>query len=141
VSDLPARIAPVPNAETTEYWAGCRRHELLIQRCTGCNALQFYPRCLCTSCGGDGLAWLPACGRGTVETYSVVRHAVSKAYAAELPFLLVLVRLEEGPTMMSTLVDCAIDEASIGMPVEVVFDDRAEGYTLPRFRPRAPGGA
>lgn len=136
MSELPPRIVPVPTPETAEYWAGLRRHELLLQHCTACGAVQHYPRCLCTGCGGDALDWVRASGRGQIASHAVVRHAVSKAYAADLPCVLLLVRLEEGPLLMSTLVDCAIEDAAIGMAVEVVFDDRPEGFTLPRFRPR-----
>lgn len=131
----PPRIAPVPTAESAEYWAGLARHEFLLQRCEACGAHQFHPRALCTSCSGTQLAWVRASGRGTLASWSLVRRAVSEAYAADLPYALALVRLDEGPTLMSTLVQTDLDAVRIGMPLEVVFDDRPEGYTLPRFRP------
>lgn len=137
MSTTPARIAPAPSRDSAEYWAGLRRHELLLQRCEACAAWQFYPRALCTACGATRVAWARASGRGTLKSWSVVRRPVSEAYAADTPYALALVELAEGPTMMSTLVDVELDAARIGMPLEVVYDDRPEGYTLPRFRPAA----
>lgn len=129
------RFVPVPTAETAEFWAACRRHELLLQRCGGCGTVQFYPRVLCGRCGGRDLGWLRASGRGTVKSFSIVRRPVSPAYAGEGPYALLLVALDEGPTMMSTLTGGDPERAFVGMPVEVVFDDWPEGVTMPRFRP------
>jgi uncharacterized OB-fold protein len=139
MDSVPARNLPVPTAETAEYWAGCRRHELLIQRCTDCAAHQFYPRLLCTSCSGRSLEWVPASGRGTITSFTIVRKAVSAAYAAEVPYVVALIRLEEGPTLMSNVVGCGVEEVVMGMPVEVVFDDWPGGVTVPKFRPASAG--
>jgi hypothetical protein len=70
-----------------------------------------------------------------LKSYTVVRRAVSQAYAAEVPYVVALVELEEGPTLMSNVIDCPVDEMRIGMPVEVVFDDWPEGVSIPKFRP------
>jgi hypothetical protein len=135
MSVSPGRIVPVPTAETAEFWEACRRHELLLQRCGGCGAIQFYPRLLCGRCSGRHLGWMRASGRGTVKSFSIVRRPVSPAYAAEGPYALLLVGLEEGPTMMSTLTGGDPERTWVGMPVEVAFDDWPEGVTMPRFRP------
>jgi uncharacterized protein len=45
------------------------------------------------------------------------------------------VELEEGPRMMTNIVDCDVDAINIGDPVEVVFHDTGAGAALPRFRP------
>lgn len=134
-STAPTRIAPVPTPESAEYWAGLRRHELLLQRCAACGMHQFYPRALCASCGDARLSWARASGRATLKSWSVVRRAVSEAYAADVPYALAIVELAEGPTLMSTLVEVALEAVQIGVALEVVYDDRPEGYTLPRFRP------
>lgn len=135
MTEARGRSVPVPTAETEEFWAGCRRHELLLQRCAACGHVQFYPRFLCSSCGGRVLGWTRASGRGRVKSFSIVRRPASPAYAAETPFALLLVELEEGPTMMSTLSGCEPERAFVGMPVVVAFDDWPEGVTMARFRP------
>jgi uncharacterized OB-fold protein len=129
------RSLPVPTQVSAEYWDACRRHELLIQRCTGCARHQFYPRLVCACCSEKSLEWVRASGRATLTTYTIVRRPVSRPYAAEVPYVVALVALEEGPTMMTHVVHCEIGELRIGMPLEVVFEDWPEGVTMPNFRP------
>lgn len=130
-----SRNLPVATASSEAYWEGCRRHELLIQRCSDCGLHQFYPRLVCASCAGRTLLWVRASGRATLRTFTIVRRPVSRAYAAQVPYVVALVALEEGPTMMTNIVDCALDAVRIGMPLEVVFEDWPEGVTVPKFRP------
>jgi uncharacterized OB-fold protein len=135
MSDAPSKNLPQITPETAEYWAGCKRHELLIQRCDDCGAAQFYPRMFCTQCSGRHLRWVRAGGRATLVTFTIVHRAVSQAYAAEVPYVVALVRLEEGPTMMTNVVSCAAVKLQIGMSLEVVFDDWTDEVTVPKFRP------
>ena len=135
MAPTPTKNLPVPTVETAEYWAGCRRRELLIQKCADCGHHQFYPRILCEACGGRSLAWVTASGRGTVTSYTIVRRAVSEAYAPDVPYVVALIRLAEGPTMMSNVVACPADQVRVGMPVEVTFEAWSDTVTMPLFRP------
>lgn len=125
---------PVPDFLTQPYWDGCREGKLLLQRCAKCNRHQFYPRLFCTSCSSRQLEWSEASGRGQVLSYTVVRHAVSKAYEKDIPFIVALITLDEGPTMMSSVVQCDPEEVSIGAPVKATFQDWGAGMKLPVFR-------
>ncbi|MDD3885211.1 MAG: OB-fold domain-containing protein [Gallionella sp.] len=136
MNEMLTRNIPPITAETAEYWASCARHELQIQRCLECGTCQFFPRIMCTACSGKSLRWVRASGRGQVKSFTIVRRAVSEAYAAEVPYVVALVELEEGPTMMSNVVVGNVDEIRIGMPLEVVFDDWPEGVSIPKFKPR-----
>ena len=129
------KFLPRPNPETAAYWEGCRKHELLIQRCTQCGEYQFYPRILCSACLSEHTEWVRSAGRGHVLTFTIVRRAVSEAYAPEVPYVVVLIELAEGPRMMSNLVQCNPDSVRVGMPVEVIFEDWSEDITIPKFRP------
>ncbi len=64
-----------------------------------------------------------------------MRRPVSKAYAYEVPYVVALIKLEEGPTMMSNIVECDVDEVKIGMQVEVLFEDWSEEISIPKFCP------
>jgi hypothetical protein len=125
---------PRPSAETLPFWEGCRAGELRLQRCTQCAAHQFYPRMLCSTCGGAELAWVRASGRGSIRSYTVVRRPVSKAYAAETPYVVALIDLEEGPTMMSNVIGCDPAALAVGAAVEVSFESWSEEISVPKFR-------
>ena len=76
-----------------------------------------------------------ASGRATVYSFTVTHQNQAPGFREELPYVLALVELEEGPRLMTNVVDCAPAEVRIGMPVEVVFEDCTPEITLPKFRP------
>ena len=78
---------------------------------------------------------MPASGHGRVKSFTIIRRAVSKAYAAEVPYVIALIELDEGPTMMSNVVEIEPESVAIGLPVEVMFEDWSDEITIPKFRP------
>ncbi len=118
-----------------EFFAGCARGELLVQQCSACGHRQFYPRWCCTQCAG-AVGWIVGSGRGTVHTYTVIRQNHAEPYRSELPYVVAMIDLEEGPRMMSNVTDIDPDTVTIGMPVEVHFAASDDGDVhLPFFRP------
>lgn len=130
-----AKPAPTPTLETRPYWDGCTRHELRIQRCGACGHHQFYPRIYCAQCFDDRVEWVTAAGRATVLSFTIVRRPVSPAFAPEVPYVVALVTLDEGPTMMTNIIGCAPEQVAIGMRVAVTFEDWNEEISIAKFRP------
>lgn len=126
---------PIPTVETEKYWQGCHNHELLIQQCTNCGHHQFYPRIMCTQCMSDRVEWVQASGKGKVKSYTIMHRAISSAYKAEAPYVIAIIELDEGPTMMSNVVSCDPQSVFIGMEVDVVFEDWSEEISVPKFSP------
>jgi uncharacterized OB-fold protein len=126
---------PVPTLETRAYWEGCKQHELRIQQCAACGQHQFYPRLYCSKCFSDRVEWVKASGRAKVMTFTIVRRPVSPAFADDVPYVVALVALDEGPTMMTNIVGIAPEKVEIGMPVAVTFDDWTEEISIPKFTP------
>jgi uncharacterized OB-fold protein len=126
---------PAVTLETAPYWDAARRHELHIQRCAACGQHQFYPRIYCAQCFSDRVEWIKTSGRATVTTFTIVRRPVSPAFADDVPYVVALVTLAEGPTMMTNIVGCAPEKVAIGMPVEVTFEDWTEEISIPKFKP------
>lgn len=135
MTDKPLKHFPRPTPETEAYWDGCRKHELLLQRCVECSEFQFYPRIVCTSCLSDKLEWVKASGQGKILTFTVVRRPVSEAYAEDVPYVVALIKLDEGPTMMSNVVECDPESLQIGDPVQVMFEDWSKDISIPMFSP------
>ena len=135
MTDTASKFFPRPTPDTETYWQGCRDHHLLLQFCAQCKEFQFYPRIICARCASDKLEWVKAAGQGTILTFTIVRRAVSEAYAADVPYVVALIQLDEGPTMMSNIVQCAPEALEIGNPVQVVFEDWSEEISIPLFRP------
>ena len=130
---------PVPTLDSAPFWDWCRRHELRLQRCAECGTWRFHPRPRCPSCRSSAHEWSPTSGRGTVYTFTICHPPVLPAFAGRVPYNAVVVRLDEGPFMVSNLVECSNEEIEIGMAVEVVFVDVDDELTLPQFRPVRDG--
>ncbi len=129
------RPVPVPTKETQPYWDGCKQHELRVQQCAACGHHQFYPRLYCTVCMSDRVEWIKTSGRATVLSYTIIYRPVTQAFADNVPYVVALVTLAEGPQMMTNIVGCEPEKVHIGMPVQVTFDDWTEDIAIPKFKP------
>ena len=127
---------PQPTPETAPYWEGCKQHELRLPYCTDCQQFFFYPRKYCPRCLSDAIAWRTASGKGTLLTY-VISARPAPGFENETPYAIAIVKLDEGPHLMTNIVNTEITPASLpaGMPVEVVFEDVSDTITLPKFQP------
>ena len=134
-TERPAKPLPQVGPDMVPFFEAARRHELVVQQCTGCRTLRFPARPICSRCLSRASAWVPVSGRGTVFSFAVMHQAVHPGFAAEVPYAIVVVELEEGVRLLSNLVDCAVAAIRIGLPVEVVYDDVTPEVTLPKFRP------
>ena len=132
---------PVPNADNAGFWEGCRNHELRIQRCRACDALRHPPRPMCPQCTHMEYEWMRVSGRGTIYSFTIVHGPTLPAFQARAPHNVVVIQLDEGPYIVSNVVDCAAEQIRIGAPVEVVFEDIDQGITLPKFRVLTIGAA
>jgi uncharacterized OB-fold protein len=128
------RIAPSTTRDTQFFWDGVQAHQLLIQRCAGCQALRHPPRPMCPQC--NSLAWdtIESTGRGRVHSFVIPRHPPFPWM--EQPYVVALVALEEGTRLVANLCGIAPEAVTIGMPVQVCFETFDEGLVLPQFRPR-----
>lgn len=129
-----AKQLPVTDGFDRPFWEAARRHELVMYRCTNCG--KYYDReVACPDCENPQMAWEKVGGRGEVFTYCIFRRLYHPAWEGDIPYNVAYVKLDEGPLLMTNIVDCSNDKIYIGMPVEVVFEDINEEVTLPKFRP------
>ena len=128
---------PVPRVtETTRpYWDGARDGKLMLQRCTGCRAVIHYPRPWCPQCWATDLEWFEASGRGNVVTFTVVHQAPFPSYTENVPYVLAVIRLAEGPQMMANVLGIEPARMRIDLAVRVVFEERSDGFRVPQFEP------
>ena len=128
------RPLPVPTKVSQPYWDGCREGRLRIQRCSACGTHLFYPVYMCHECTSQKLEWIDASGRGTVYSYSVIYRAPYAGLSDSGPYTVALVELEEGPIMMSQIVDVAPETVRVGDAVQVEFHRVSDDIDLPVFR-------
>ena len=130
---------PLPQADpvTAPFWESVKAHAMKIQRCNDTGKYFFYPRGMSPFTLSDNISWEPVSGKGTVHAFSIVYNNRAPGFVDELPYVVAMIELEEGPRMMSNLIDVEPDpeHVKIGMPVEVVYEDVTDEVTLPKFRP------
>ena len=135
---LPAP-APYVLPEVKPFWDATAEGRLVLPKCLECQQVIWYPRPFCPACAASRVEWVPASGRGTVYSFTVNRRGQADlaAYRDAGVYVLAYVELEEGPRVMTNIVDCEPDSVRIGQAVEVVFHETGQGNALPRFRPQS----
>lgn len=131
--DVKAFLEIVPPVTETNrpFWDGCEARELRLQNCNNCGENWFPEGPCCPSCLSFDTSWKRVSGRGTVWSFITMHQKYMQAFADEVPYLVAMIHLEEGPRMYSTLVN-APDDLACGMPVSVVFESIG-GRTIPKF--------
>ena len=120
-------VAPEDHV-TKPWWEATREGKLLVQECRSCGGKQLYPRSICSGCGSPGLSYVSASGRATVYSHTTVRRAPHPSF--EPPYGVALVRLEEGPVILTNIVD---GEPRCDAAARLVWEDLPDGRKLPVF--------
>jgi uncharacterized OB-fold protein len=124
---------PRPRKLSKPYWDGCREGVLRVQRCGDCGQYVFIPQPACTTCLGENLEWVASSGRGVLYSYTIVHRPQQPVF--DVPYVPIIVELDEGWHMLSNLKGVGPDEVEIGMSLEVVFEKMSDEITLPYFQP------
>ena len=111
------------------YFDAAAEGKLMLKKCGECGEHHHYPRALCPFCFSDRVEWVQAKGTGEIYTYSVTRRG------APSPYCIAYVTLDEGPKMITNIVDTDLDTIRIGQRVKVTFRKTEGGVSMPVFAP------
>jgi uncharacterized OB-fold protein len=113
----------------------------MLPACATCGPF-FYPRAFCPRCHSGAVTWTQASGRGTLYSFAIAYQAFQPGFTEPTPYVLAMIELDEGPRVLSNLIEVQPDPATVrcGMAVEVVFEQLTENVTVPLFRPARPTG-
>jgi uncharacterized OB-fold protein len=125
---------PLPriDALTAPFWAAAKQGKLLLQHCPTCGDIRFPPGPVCPKCLAGNQDWIESSGKGVLESWIDMHRAYWDGFKGDLPYRVCLVSLEEGPVIVSNLID-RTENLRIGAPVKVVFDAVTDDVTLPKF--------
>ena len=132
-------IRPAVSLDTAFFWEGVDAGELRIQRCTSCAALRHPARPMCAKCQSVEWDWIVSAGRGAVYSYGIAHHPPIPPFT--YPNAVLLVELEEGTRLLSSLVGAEPSAVRTGLPVELEIVEVEPGYKLPFFRLSEEGAA
>jgi uncharacterized protein len=131
MSEAPG-LPPLADQFSQAYWSAAREGILLIQRCPTCDRYQFYPRSHCVHCFAPDPEWTPASGRGRLHTYAVIERTPNAEFAADCPYVLAIIELDEGPRMTARIIG-NVDDIACDRRVHAVFTPVGQAGVLPNF--------
>ena len=125
---------PLPRPDTTNgpFWAATNQGKFMLQFCRDCGDTRFPPGPVCPKCLSSNQDWKEASGKGTLESWVDFHRAYWDGFKGELPYRVCMVRLEEGPVVVSNLTS-KTDNLRMGQPVQVVYEAVTDEVTLPKF--------
>lgn len=140
-------LLPGLDAESEPFFEFAAAGELRIQACAGCSLRRMPPRPRCDRCGSFETRWDLMSGRGTIWSHVTPHPPLLPAYSGQAPYNVVLVELDDDPTIrlvgnVVATAGAALDSVDphsieIGMPVRVAFpppiDDGDGPVVLPRW--------
>ena len=121
-----------PGHFTRSFWDACKRGVIEAARCNECEHLFLPAGPVCPSCWSTELGVQDLSGSGEVATFTVYRHSYHPDF--QVPYVVALIVLSEGPRLVSNIVNCAPEDVKIGMSVLVQFEPKGD-LILPQFAP------
>ena len=131
------RPLPTPYTFSQPFWDATRRHELVLQKCSHCGTVRYYPRPRCPTCLSADSQWVQLSGDGSVYNFTIVHRPLARWFADKMHLICAVIELDEGVRMMSNVEGIDPSQVHIGMRVSVTFEDVTEEITPPKFRPAA----
>jgi uncharacterized OB-fold protein len=120
---------PAPNVGDEKYFEAASQGKLLLKKCKDCGDVHFFPRGICPFCFSTNVDWVEAKGTGTIYTYSITRRA------GPIPYCIAYVKLDEGISVLTNIVDCDLDTIKIGQKVQLTFKPSTGGHPTAMFKP------
>lgn len=121
--------APPVTLESKPFFDAAAEGRFLIKRCTACGEAHWYPRAMCPFCHSDKTVWEESPGEGVVYSFSILRKSPTGPYA------LAYVTLDEGPNVLTNIVDVSPEDLKIGQRVKVKLQPTEGGPPVPVFVP------
>lgn len=126
---------PIATPVTAPFWEALRNEKVVIQRCSDCGTWVFYPRSHCSACLSENLNWHEISGEGILYTYTLTRQPTAPHFADEVPQIIIVVELDQGVRLTSTLVaDSSQSDIAVGSRVKPVFDHIDQDTTMLRYQ-------
>jgi uncharacterized OB-fold protein len=119
--------APIPDPTTEPFWEAATDGRLMVGLCRDTGRHFFPPRGVSPFTLSPNVDLVPASGRGTLYSFTVMR--------TQQPYIPAMVELAEGPRIFTNLVDVAPEEVRIGMALRVAFRATEGGPPVPMFAP------
>lgn len=135
---LSTRPTPPVDNWNRPFWQACREQKLLVQRCAVTGKCFFPPAPVSPFTGGPKWKWVECSGKGTLWSFVVFHQKYFEGMEDDLPYPVAMVKLDEGPYLLTNFDGMTAAEARIGMQLSVRFPGGPGDFLLPQFGPASP---
>jgi uncharacterized OB-fold protein len=115
-----------------EYNEALKQNKFLGLKCNACGTVNVPPRLMCQNCSSSDMDVLELKGKGIIQTFTVINVA-PEGRESEVPYIVVLVELDEGPWIMGNLGGIKPEEATIGIIGKKVLMGKAAVYAGDKY--------
>lgn len=136
MADSPSRPTPREDAESQPFWQAVREGRFVLPACRNCGKRHFYPRAVCPHCRSLEVGYASASGNGSIYSFTVHRQPAGPEFASDVPYVVALVALDEGPRMLARIVGAEPEAVAIGQRVTFVSLRVTDAASLPAFEIR-----
>lgn len=120
---------------TEPYWNACREHRLTVAQCASCGTYRIPPRPFCANCTSQEITWKDITSGGVIYSFCIVNVAIVDAMRGHVPYVPAIISLPDAGDvrLISNIVDCPVGDIRIGATVRLVWHDRPDAISVPRF--------
>jgi len=122
---------PTPTWLTQPYWDATAKHTLIRPKCSACGTSFFSPQIACPKCTSEKWTWEQSSGRGEIFSAATVHKPPHPGI--EVPYVFAVVKMDEGWNILTNIVKCKPEEATIGKRVKVNWDRKVGNFVVPCF--------
>lgn len=123
----------VDDEESAGFWKAADEHRLVVRACNSCGVKIHLPKSYCHRCGSWDVGWRDVHPTGSVYSWTVLHHTIHEAFPA--PCTVVLIALEDDPSIRFVGQIPGAAELYDGMPMRVRFENIEPGVTIPQWEP------
>jgi uncharacterized OB-fold protein len=128
-----SKPVPRPSPESGVFWDGAQEKRLMLPRCNACGQFWFPPSQRCRHCLSGDFDWAESKGEGRIYSFVVYHRVYHPAFEQDVPYVVAIVELDEGPRLLSNIVGTPAAEVRCDARVRVAFDECRSGMAIPQF--------
>jgi uncharacterized OB-fold protein len=125
---------PRPTPESQLFWDSAQQRKLALQHCRSCDQFWFPPSARCRHCLSTDFAWQEVSGKGRIYSFVVYHRLYHPAFEQDLPYVVALVELREGPRLLTNIIGTPPDNIRCDLPVHVIFEESDGDFLIPKFK-------
>lgn len=134
----PDALAPLLESDNAPHFKAAGEGRLVVPHCTACGHHWFPAAHICPKCLGERVDWVEVSGRATLWSWCEFHRPYFKTLRDKVPYVVVAVTLDEGPKLYGNLVETALADLKVGMPLQAVFTRADAGGGMVNFRALRP---